>query len=250
MAGLISALELAKHGRVLVASKVEASECNSFYAQGGIACVIDPDDTTDAHVKDTLGTGYGLGDPDIVKKIVQGGYKRIAELEALGIQFDQRKRKGKENEYDLGQEGGHSHRRVLHAGDITGQSMMQVLIKRTRENKNITIRENLMAIDLITTEWIGHPGSNHCVGAYFLDKESNGISPIHAACTVLATGGLGKVYPYTSNPDIATGDGVAMAWRAGLPIRNMEFVQFHPTCLYHPQAKSFLISEAVRGEGA
>ncbi|MEE9368235.1 MAG: L-aspartate oxidase, partial [Pontiella sp.] len=150
----------------------------------------------------------------------------------------------------LGHEGGHSHRRVLHAGDITGQSMMQILIKRARENSNITIRENLMAVDLVTTEWIGHPEKNRCVGAYFLDKKADEIYPIQAACTVLATGGLGKVYPYTSNPDVATGDGVAMAWRAGLPIRNMEFVQFHPTCLYHPQAKSFLISEAVRGEGA
>jgi L-aspartate oxidase len=250
LAGLTAAMELSKHGRVLVASKENASECNSFYAQGGIACVIDPDDTIEAHVEDTLGTGYGLGDPAVVEQVVQGGYDRIHELEALGIEFDLRKRKGKENEYDLGQEGGHSHRRVLHAGDITGQSMMQVLIARARENKNITIRENLMAVDLVTTGWIGHPGPNRCVGAYFLDKTTEEIFPIQATCTVLATGGLGKVYPYTSNPDVATGDGVAMAWRAGLPIRNMEFVQFHPTCLYHPQAKSFLISEAVRGEGA
>jgi L-aspartate oxidase len=139
---------------------------------------------------------------------------------------------------------------VLHAGDITGQAMMQVLHQRAARQENITIRENLMAIDLVTSGWIGLRGSDRCVGAYFLDKQKNEIYPIHAACTVLATGGLGKVYTYTSNPDVATGDGVAMAWRAGLPIRNMEFVQFHPTCLYHPQAKSFLISEAVRGEGA
>jgi L-aspartate oxidase len=250
LAGLTAALELCKHGRVLVASKTDAAECNSFYAQGGIACVIDPDDTIEAHMRDTLDTGCGLGTPEVVKRIVRRGQERIAELEAMGIDFERRKRKGKENEYDLGQEGGHSHRRVLHAGDITGQAMMSVLIARARENNNITIRENLMAIDLVTTGWIGHPGSNRCVGAYFLDKASNAIFPVHAACTVLASGGLGKVYPYTSNPDVATGDGVAMAWRAGLPIRNMEFVQFHPTCLYHPQAKSFLISEAVRGEGA
>ncbi len=250
LAGLTAAMELSKHGHVLVASKVNASECNSFYAQGGIACVVDPEDTIEAHVADTLSTGSGLSDPKIVEQIIQDGYARIAELENLGIEFDQRKLKGKKTVYDLGQEGGHSHRRVLHAGDITGQSMMKVLIKRALENSNITIRENLMAIDLITTDWIGHPGKNRCVGAYFLDKKSDEIFPIHAACTILASGGLGKVYPYTSNPDVATGDGVAMAWRAGLPIRNMEFVQFHPTCLYHPDAKSFLISEAVRGEGA
>jgi len=248
LAGLTAAMELGKHGRVLVASKEGAAECNSSYAQGGVACVIDPGDSIEAHVADTLSTGCGLGAPNVVNQIVQGGADRIAELERVGIEFE--RRKGRKNEYDLGQEGGHSHRRVLHAGDITGQAMMSVLIERARENPNITIRENLMAVDLVTTGWIGHPGGNRCVGAYFLDKTSNEIFPIHAACTVLATGGLGKVYPYTSNPDVATGDGVAMAWRAGLPIRNMEFVQFHPTCLYHPQAKSFLISEAVRGEGA
>ena len=250
LAGLTAALELGRHGRVLVASKVEASECNSFHAQGGIACVIDPDDTIGAHVADTLDTGCGLSVPAVVEKVVKGGCDRIHKLEELGIKFDLRKHKGKENEYDLGQEGGHSHRRVLHAGDITGQKIMQVLIERTRETPNITLRENLMAIDLVTTGWIGHPGENRCVGAYFLDKTTEEIFPIQVACTVLATGGLGKVYPYTSNPDVATGDGAAMAWRAGLPIRNMEFVQFHPTCLYHPEAKSFLISEAVRGEGA
>ncbi|MDH3981986.1 MAG: FAD-binding protein, partial [Kiritimatiellaceae bacterium] len=250
LAGLTCAIELSRHGHVLVTTKVNASECNSFYAQGGIACVIDSKDTVEAHMKDTLRTGCGLGVPDVVRMIVQGGFDRIAQLEEIGITFDQRKRKGKENEYDLGKEGGHSHRRVLHAGDITGQSMMQGLIAHARQNDNITIRENLMAVDLVTTEWIKHPGDNRCVGAYFLDKQTEEIFPIHAKCTVLATGGLGKVYPYTSNPDGATGDGVAMAWRAGLPIRNMEFVQFHPTCLYHPHAKSFLISEAVRGEGA
>ncbi len=250
LAGLTAAMELSRHGTVLVASKVDASECNSFYAQGGIACVVDPDDTIESHIRDTLNTGYGLSNPDVVRHIISNGQARINELEQLGIEFDRRKRKGFENEYDLGQEGGHSHRRVLHAGDITGQAMMQGLIEAAHHHKNITIREQLMAIDLVTTEWIGHPGSNRCIGAYFLDKKRDVIFPVHAACTVLASGGLGKVYPYTSNPDVATGDGVAMAWRAGLPIRNMEFVQFHPTCLYHPDAKSFLISEAVRGEGA
>lgn len=250
LAGLTAAMELGRHGRVLVASKVEASECNSFYAQGGIACVVDPQDSVDSHLKDTLSTGQGLSIPDIAREIISAGYARISELEQMGVEFDRRKRKGLENQYDLGQEGGHSHRRILHAGDITGQAMMQGLLDHARTQKNITIRENLMAIDLVTTGWIGHAGPNRCVGAYFLDKATNQIFPVNATCTVLASGGLGKVYPYTSNPDVATGDGVAMAWRAGLPIRNMEFVQFHPTCLYHPQAKSFLISEAVRGEGA
>jgi L-aspartate oxidase len=250
LTGLTVAMELCKHGRVLVASKVDATECNSFYAQGGIACVVGSDDTIEDHVQDTLYTGHGLGNPDIVRQIVSGGQERIAELERLGIEFDRCKRKGMEGEYDLGQEGGHSHRRILHAGDITGQALMTGLVETARRHKNITIRENLMAIDLVATEWIGHPKPNRCIGAYFLDKKSNEIFPVHAACTVLASGGLGKVYPYTSNPDVATGDGVAMAWRAGLPIRNMEFVQFHPTCLYHPHAKSFLISEAIRGEGA
>ena len=248
LAGLTAALELSKQGRVLVASKEEVSEGNSQYAQGGVACVVDPVDSFDAHVADTLSTGCGLGVPEVVEKIICGGPRRIAELENLGLEFE--RRKGKEDEYDLGQEGGHSHRRVLHAGDITGREMMQVLIARARENKNIALRENLMAVDLITTDWIGHEGANRCVGAYFLDKDKDKVIAIQSTCTVLATGGLGKVYLYTSNPDVATGDGVAMAWRAGLPIRNMEFVQFHPTCLYHPEAKSFLISEAVRGEGA
>ena len=247
-AGLTAAIELSKQGRVLVASKEDAGQCNSAFAQGGIACVVDPSDSLEAHVADTLATGCGLSIPEVVSQIVQDGSKRITELEKIGVEFE--RRKGSKTEYDLGQEGGHSHRRVLHAGDITGKAMMQGLVNAARKNQNIDLRENLLAIDLVTTDWIGHPGTNRCIGAYFLDKAANKIMAVHATCTVLATGGLGKVYPYTSNPDVATGDGVAMAWRAGLPIRNMEFIQFHPTCLYHPQAKSFLISEAVRGEGA
>ena len=250
LAGLTAAMELSRHGTVLVTCKENASECNSFYAQGGIACVIDPDDSVESHVQDTLQTGCELSDPAVVNQIVDAGYERIAALENLGIEFERRKRRGKENEYDLGQEGGHSHRRVLHVGDITGRETMRGLMAQAHENPNITITEHLLAIDLITTHWIGLDEPNRCVGAYFLDKNTSQIKAIQATCTVLATGGLGKVYPYTSNPDVATGDGVAMAWRAGLAIRNMEFVQFHPTCLYHPDAKSFLISEAVRGEGA
>lgn len=250
LTGLTAAIRLSKEGRVLLASKAETAEGNSFYAQGGIACVIDPDDSIDSHVEDTLRTGCGLGDPEVVAQIIRAGGDCIKQLEALGFEFERRTRKGKENEYDLGQEGGHSHRRVLHAGDITGQEIMRTLVDQARETPNITLRENLMAIDLITTDWIGAGGPNRCVGAYFLDKQTEEILSIQATCTILASGGLGKVYLYTSNPDVATGDGIAMAWRAGLPIQNMEFIQFHPTCLYHPQAKSFLISEAVRGEGA
>ncbi|MCF7848719.1 MAG: L-aspartate oxidase [Kiritimatiellales bacterium] len=248
LAGLTAALHLSDEGRVLVVSKENAAEGNSSYAQGGIACVIDPSDTIESHVEDTLATGCGLSHPDAVHAIIQAGYERIADLERLGLVFE--RRKGKEDEYDLGQEGGHSRRRVLHAGDITGKKVMEVMLSRVRECGNITIQENWLAIDLVTTSWIGVEGNNRCAGAYFLNKENNQIVSVQAACTVLATGGAGKVYLYTSNPDVATGDGVAMAWRAGLPVRNMEFIQFHPTCLYHPNAKSFLISEAVRGEGA
>ena len=246
LAGLTTALELSQQGQVLVVSKATLSDANSFHAQGGVACVISPTDTIQNHVKDTVRTGCGMSDEKVVNEILKEGPMRIKELEKMGITFS----KNKKNEYDLGQEGGHSHRRVLHAGDITGEALMNGLIKQVQQNKNIFIRENFMAIDLVTTAWLGESGKNQCVGAYFLDKSTNQILAVHATCTILATGGLGKVYLYTSNPDVATGDGVAMAWRAGVPIRNMEFVQFHPTCLYHPEAKSFLISEAVRGEGA
>ncbi len=248
LAGLTAALELSKHGRVLVASKNDAAECNSFYAQGGIACAVDPDDSPESHIADTLETGCGLALPEIAEGVVHSAHTRIQALEALGLAFDLRI--GKETEYDLGKEGGHSRRRILHVGDITGRAVMRTLQNAVQKSHSITIRENLMAIDLITTSWIGCRSENRCVGAYFLDRATDETFAIQAACTLLASGGLGKVYPYTSNPDVATGDGTAMAWRAGLPIRNMEFVQFHPTCLYHPQAKSFLISEAVRGEGA
>jgi L-aspartate oxidase len=248
LAGLTAALGLSKYGRVLLASKGCASEGNTRYAQGGIACVIDPDDTLEEHVADTLSTGNGLSEEAAVRAIVAGGPARIAALEAAGVEFEHRTTRPAE--YDLGQEGGHSRRRVLHAGDITGSEVSSRLLERARADENITVVENWLAIDVVSTEWIGMSGDNRCVGCYFLDKSTSEVLAVRASATVLATGGLGKVYPYTSNPDVATGDGVAMAWRAGLPIRDMEFVQFHPTCLYHPAAKSFLISEAVRGEGA
>ncbi|HBA84578.1 MAG TPA: L-aspartate oxidase [Verrucomicrobia bacterium] len=248
LAGLMAALNLSRHGRVMVASKKEAVESNSNYAQGGIACAIDPEDSFDEHVQDTMKVGAYLSNEEVARAIISSGPARIQDLEALGVAFERRESHGED--YDLGQEGGHSRRRVLHAGDITGQRMIRVLLDRVAENANITLRDHLMAIDLVTTGWLKQPGESRCIGGYFLDQKKGEILAIRSSFTVLATGGAGKVYLYTSNPDVATGDGIAMAWRAGLPIKNMEFVQFHPTCLYHPAAKSFLISEAVRGEGA
>jgi len=207
------------------------------------------DDSFESHVQDTLEAGAGLCDEEVVRRIVSAGPERIAELERLGLEFSEKNDK-EGSGYDLGKEGGHSKRRVLHAGDITGRKVEEVLLDRVRSEPNIAICEHCMVIDLITTGWLGLSGENRCVGAYMLDRSTGEIMGLRAPCCVLATGGAGKAYLYTSNPDIATGDGVAIAWRAGLPIKNMEFIQFHPTCLYHPDAKSFLISEAVRGEGA
>jgi len=248
LAGLTAALRLSAHGRVLIASKRAAGEGNTRYAQGGVACVVDPADSMAEHIADTLQTGGGLSEESAVRAIVEDGPARIAELEKLGVHFE----RSTDNpaEYDLGQEGGHSRRRVLHAGDITGEAIEKGLLARAKADPNITIAENWLAIDVVPTGWIGLPGENRCVGCYFLDQTSGEILAVRSPVTILATGGAGKVYLYTSNPDVATGDGVAMAWRAGLPIRDMEMIQFHPTCLYHPDAKTFLISEAVRGEGA
>jgi L-aspartate oxidase len=248
LAGLLTAHHLAPHGRVLVATKRSLAESNTNYAQGGIACAIAPGDTIESHVQDTLSTGGGLSHEQAVRAILSDGPARIRELEALGISFE--RRLGSGEEYDLGQEGGHSRRRVLHAGDITGQELVRVFLDVVSHRPGITLRPNWMAIDLVTTGWLGQSGPDRCVGSYFIDRDSGEIVAVRAGWTVLATGGAGKVYLYTTNPDVATGDGVALGWRVGLPVRNMEFVQFHPTCLYHPQAKSFLVSEAVRGEGA
>lgn len=248
LAGLTAALGLSQYGRVMIVSKREASEGNTRYAQGGISCVTDPEDSMAAHAADTLSTGNGLGEESAVRAIVEDGPARIAELEAIGVEFEHSAEHPEK--YDLGREGGHTHRRVLHAGDVTGNELISRLLERIRADENITLVENWLAIDVVPTGWIGLSGENRCIGCYFLDKTNNEILAVRASATILATGGLGKVYLYTSNPDVATGDGVAMAWRAGLPIRDMEFIQFHPTCLYHPDAKSFLISEAVRGEGA
>lgn len=248
LAGLLAAYHLSPRAAVIVASKREIGESNTRYAQGGIAAAVAPDDSVEAHIQDTLAAGAGLCQPEVVRAIASAGPARIRELESLGIRFE--RREGSGEEYDLGREGGHSRRRVLHAGDITGGEMIDALLDIVSSRPTIRLQPCWMAIDLVPTGWLKHPGPDRCVGAYFLDRTSGEILAVRAGWTILATGGVGKVYLYTTNPDVATGDGVALGWRVGLPIRDMEFIQFHPTCLYHPEAKSFLISEAVRGEGA
>ena len=253
LAGLSAALELSGHGRTVLCTKTDLTESNSSHAQGGIAVPIDDADSVDAHLKDTLVAGAGLTDAAVAREIIAAGPARIADLERWGVRFERAPGSGSREAdaaYDLGREGGHSVRRILHSGDITGAEVIRAMAEAARARPDIDIREHLMAIDLLTTGWLKIGGRDACLGAYFLDRKTGEILAVRAPHTILATGGAGKVYLYTSNPDAATGDGVAMAWRAGLPVRNMEFVQFHPTCLYHPQAKSFLISEAVRGEGA
>jgi L-aspartate oxidase len=252
IAGLSFALKVAPHGRVAVITKKGRAESNTNYAQGGIAAVTSKEDSFELHVRDTLKAGAGLCKEAAVRTIVQEGPARIAELIDLGMKFTEREipRSHGARELDLGREGGHSKRRILHAKDITGREIERALLAAVAEQPNIAVFENHLAINLITSQKLGYVGDNQCLGVYVLDKQAGLVETFAAPVTVLATGGCGKVYLYTTNPDIATGDGVAMAWRAGAAVANMEFVQFHPTCLYHPKAKSFLISEAVRGEGA
>jgi len=263
IAGLFSALRAAAHGRVLMVTKRKIDECNTRYAQGGIASVIDPADSIEQHIEDTLKVGHGVCRKESVETVIGSGPEVISELIELGVNFtkrDQQSRTASSDEsveslaeygFDLGQEGGHTQRRILHAGDITGEELFRVLKTRCRENPNIKILEHHAAVDLVSTRrHVNWQMENHCLGAYVIDTVLNQIKTIISRYTILATGGAGKVYLYTSNPDVASGDGVAMAYRAYAEIRNMEFFQFHPTCLYHPKAKSFLISEAVRGEGA
>jgi len=256
IAGLSSALKAARHGAVLLVTKREAAECNTMYAQGGVACVIAEGDSFEAHVQDTLVAGAGLCRPAAVRDIVKAGPERIRDLVKMGVHFTTRGELGETeiqsdaDTYDLGREGGHSQRRVLHSGDITGQELLRVLLEHCRRDPRITILEDSLAVDLISSRHMEWQGENCCLGAYVMDRASERIRTVISKYTILATGGAGKVYLYTSNPDVASGDGVAMAYRAHADIANMEFFQFHPTCLYHPQAKSFLVSEAVRGEGA
>ena len=246
MAGLMSALHLAAYGKVVVATKGRLADCNTNFAQGGICCVMDPNDTFDKHARDTMIAGAWLGNSKVVHEICEHAPEGIQDLIDCGVRFA----KKKSGDWDLTREGGHSARRIFHAGDITGEKCEAAMIRRVRRTKAIDVREETIVIDLIMTKRIGVKGENRCVGAYVLDKKSGEIYAVRSPNTILATGGCGKVYLYTCNPDTATGDGIALAWRAGAKIENMEFIQFHPTCLYHPQAKRFLISEAVRGEGA
>jgi len=266
IAGLTAALEAARFADVIVVTKRTAEESNTKYAQGGIAAVLSPEDTIDGHVKDTLVAGAGLCREDVVRVIASEGPDRIRALQALGVHFDNRHDdRGVEiegSELDLGREGGHSKRRIVHSGDMTGRAVEAALIRACHESPRIRLLEDHMGIDLIVTHASPAQGEK-CVGAYVLDCDASPqtmrssdlgkgtrVLTITAHATVLATGGAGKVYLYTTNPDVASGDGVAMAYRAGATVANMEFFQFHPTCLYHPQAKNFLISEALRGEGA
>jgi L-aspartate oxidase len=238
------ALEAARHSRVTMVTKRGSADSATNWAQGGIAAVLDPADSFEAHVDDTIGTGGGLSHREVVEMVVRDGPGRIKELIELGAQFS---RSEKGLSLDLTREGGHSARRVVHAGDITGEEVQRVLLQAAAASTNIEIMEDHMAIDLVETSKFGGP--RQIVGAYVLDETTGRVKTYLARATVLATGGAGKVYLYTSNPDVATGDGVAMAYRAGAELANMEFFQFHPTCLFHPEAKSFLISEALRGEG-
>ena len=244
LAGLVAALRLAKSGRVLMVAKGPAQETATAYAQGGIASVTSQQDTFAAHVDDTLNAGAGLCDAAVVNSVVADAPKAVEALVDAGVAFD---RVGEA--YDLTREGGHSARRILHSQDITGREISRALREQVEKVAAVQHASNHVAIDLITLRKLGMGSQDRCLGAYVLNNETGQVETVRAKCTLLASGGAGKVYLYTSNPDVATGDGVAMAFRAGASIANMEFFQFHPTVLYHPRAKSFLISEALRGEG-
>jgi L-aspartate oxidase len=248
VAGLTFALKASERADVIVITKRKFEDSATSHAQGGIAAVLDPADSFEAHVSDTLQAGRGLSHVDVVNMVVRDGPDRIHELIQLGTEFSKNKGKGADPaELDLTKEGGHSARRIVHAADLTGAEVQRALLEAVRASGRIQLLERHMAIDLI--DFSKH-GSDHLVtGAYVLDEKEGRVVTIVAKATILASGGAGKVYLYTSNPDVSTGDGIAMAYRVGAEIANMEFFQFHPTCLFHPQAKSFLISESLRGEG-
>ncbi len=255
VAGLTFAWKAAARGRVAVVTKRGLYESNTAHAQGGLAAVWSDDDSFESHVRDTLEAGVGLCNEDAVRIAVEEGPLRVEELIDLGVRFSSKNGTGSasnsEPDYDLGLEGGHSHRRVLHSADKTGAEMVRALAERVRAEPNIDVFENHYAIDLLIDDKFGlGRGRPQCWGAYVYDASTGRVDTFTAAATMLATGGAGKVYLYTSNPDVASGDGIAMAHRAGCRVADMEFIQFHPTCLFHPQAKSFLVSEAMRGEGA
>ncbi len=242
-AGLSAALHLAPHARVTVLCKGSVDSGSSHWAQGGVAAVTNPEDSFESHVEDTLSAGAGLCDREIVEFTVAGAPAAIGRLAEQGVAFDRA-----DNEYHLTREGGHRFRRVLHVADATGEAIVTRLTERVLDAPNIDLLDDRVAIDLINLSRLGRY-ANRCAGAYVLNRTTGRVEVFQARFVILATGGASKVYLYTSNPDSSTGDGIAMAWRAGCRIANMEFNQFHPTCLYHPHAKSFLISEAVRGEG-
>ncbi len=250
LAGLTVALNLADHKKVCLVSKRTISDSASSWAQGGIAAVFNDEDSIEAHIQDTLIAGAGLCDVEVTRMVVEHGRETVEWLIGQGVIFT---RKDDNSGYHLTREGGHSHRRVVHADDATGFAVQKTLADKVREHANVTLLEDHIAVDLITARKLSQNNLgdklDDCLGAYVLDNGTGFVMTIAAQQTVLATGGIGKVYLYTTNPDVSTGDGVAMAWRAGCRVANMEFIQFHPTCLYHPKAKSFLISEAVRGEG-
>jgi L-aspartate oxidase len=245
LAGLYFALRASEHGRVLVATKRAPADSNTSYAQGGVAGVLDPTDRMETHIEDTLRVGDGLCHRDAVESCVREGPGHILRLaNELGVPFD----RDPEGHFELGREGGHTARRIVHAKDMTGAAIQRALLARVAERGDrIRMLPDHMAIDLLTAAKYGGP--NAVFGAYLLDQTSGEVRTALSRAVVLATGGAGKVYLYTTNPDVATGDGIAMAYRVGARVGNMEFFQFHPTCLYHPAAKSFLISEALRGEG-
>ena len=247
LAGLTLALQVADSKKVCIVSKRTMQDSASSWAQGGIATVLNSDDSIEEHVEDTLIAGAGLCDPDITRMVTENGREAIDWLIDLGVEFT--REENSETGYHLTREGGHSHRRIIHAADATGKAVQKTLSQKVREHANITLLENHIAVDLITSKKLKQESTNLCLGAYVLDNSSGKVMTIAAQQTALATGGAGKVYLYTTNPDVSTGDGIAMAWRAGCRVSNLEFVQFHPTCLFHPHAKSFLITEAVRGEG-
>ncbi len=248
--GLSLALHLADKQKVAIITKGPSKDGSTYYAQGGISAVLHNNDSFDSHINDTLNVGGPLTKKETVKFTVEHGPENIRWLQDLGVPFSRETFESGKKELHLTREGGHSRRRVVHAADATGKAMSDTLENHARHHANITFYEHHIAVDLITTEKQGHTNSpNSCIGAYILNKKTNRVETFQSRFVVLATGGASKVYLYTSNPDGSTGDGIAMAWRAGCSVSNMEFNQFHPTCLYHPEAKSFLITEAVRGEG-
>jgi L-aspartate oxidase len=248
-AGLSLALQLSRDLRVAVLSKRELREGSTLYAQGGISAVLHAKDSLESHVQDTLKAGAGLCDPQIVRLVVEGGPQSIRWLLDQGVKFTRDEAATDSGGYHLTREGGHTHRRVVHAADATGREVETTLEEQVRERANVELFEEHIAVDLITNRKLGL-AEPCCLGAYILNRGTGRVETFLARFVVLATGGASKCYLYTSNPDVSTGDGIAMAWRAGCRVANMEFMQFHPTCLYHPKAKSFLITEALRGEGA